>query len=70
VTFVVLTILVGELGALKMSILPLLLPFGALLFGAAIDGEPLTATAAAGALLVAGGLLVAQWPRRRARQLA
>ena len=68
VTFVVLTILVGELGALKMSILPLLLPFGALLFGAAIDGEPLTITAAAGALLVATGLLVAQWPRRRARR--
>jgi drug/metabolite transporter (DMT)-like permease len=70
VTFVVLTILVGELGALRMSILPLLLPFGALLFGAAIDGERLTATAAGGALLVAGGLLVAQWPRRRARRLA
>jgi drug/metabolite transporter (DMT)-like permease len=67
-TFVVLTILVGELGALKMSVLPLLLPFGALLFGAAIDGEALTPTAAAGAVLVAGGLLVGQWPaRRRAR---
>jgi drug/metabolite transporter (DMT)-like permease len=64
-TFVVLTVLLGELGALRMSILPLLLPFGALLFGAAIDGEPLTVTAALGALLVAGGLLVGQWPARR-----
>jgi drug/metabolite transporter (DMT)-like permease len=63
-TFVVLTILLGELGALTMSVLPLLLPFGALVFGAVIDGERLTATAAAGAALVALGLLVSH---RRAR---
>jgi drug/metabolite transporter (DMT)-like permease len=71
-TFVVLTVLLGELGALRMSILPLLLPFGALLFGAAIDGEPLTVTAALGALLVAGGLLVGQMSdlTRRSRRSA
>jgi drug/metabolite transporter (DMT)-like permease len=60
--FVVLTILLGELGALKVSILPLLLPFGALLFGAAIYGERLTIASAAGACLVAAGLLLGQWP--------
>jgi probable blue pigment (indigoidine) exporter len=70
VTFVILTILLGELPAVTMAYLPLLLPFGALLFGAAINGEALTATAAAGALLVAGGLVVAQWPLRRVRRRA
>jgi drug/metabolite transporter (DMT)-like permease len=65
VTFVVLTLLLRELPAVTMAYLPLLLPFGALLFGAAIDGEPLTVAAGAGALLVASGLVVAQWPLRR-----
>jgi drug/metabolite transporter (DMT)-like permease len=63
-TFVVLTILLGELPAVTISYIPLLLPFGALAFGATLYDEPLTAAAAAGAALVAAGLLVAQWPLR------
>jgi hypothetical protein len=43
-----------------MSFMAMLLPFGALLFGAAVYSEPLTARAAGGALLVAVGLMVAQ----------
>jgi drug/metabolite transporter (DMT)-like permease len=67
-SFVVLTILLGELPAVTMSYIPLLLPFGALAFGAALYDETVTAAAAAGAALVAAGLLVAQWPARaRAR---
>jgi len=63
VTFVVLTILLRELPAVTISYLPLVLPFGALLFGWALEGEPLTLPAIGGALLVAAGLAVAQ--RRR-----
>jgi drug/metabolite transporter (DMT)-like permease len=66
VTFVILTILLREVSAVTMSYLPLILPFGALLFGWAIEGEPLTAPAIAGAALVAAGLAVAQRPRARA----
>jgi drug/metabolite transporter (DMT)-like permease len=68
VPFVTLTILLRELPAVTMSYVTLLLPFGALAFGAALYDEPVTAPAVAGAALVAGGLLVAQWhllPRRR-----
>src|SRR3954469_16762351 len=60
VTFVVLTVLLRELPAVTMSYLPLVLPFGALLFGWALEGEPLTLPAIGGALLVAAGLAVAQ----------
>src|SRR5215218_8724494 len=60
-TFVVLTLLLRELPTLAVSYLPLILPFGALLFGAALNDEPLTAPAIAGAALVAAGLAVAQW---------
>ena len=60
VTFVVLTILLKELPAVTMSYLPLILPFGALVFGWALEDEALTATAFAGAALVAGGLAVTQ----------
>jgi drug/metabolite transporter (DMT)-like permease len=60
VTFVVLTILLRELPAVTMSYLPLVLPFGALGFGWALEGEPLTLTALAGAGLVAAGLFIAQ----------
>jgi drug/metabolite transporter (DMT)-like permease len=42
------------------------LPFGALAFGAALYDEPITVIAVSGALLVASGLLIAKWPRRRA----
>jgi drug/metabolite transporter (DMT)-like permease len=71
VTFVVLTLLLRELPTLALSYLPLILPFGALLFGWALEGEPLTAPAVLGALLVAGGLAVAQAgtiSRRRRRR--
>jgi drug/metabolite transporter (DMT)-like permease len=65
-TFVTLTILLRELPAVTMSYITLLLPFGALAFGAALYDERITLAAVAGALLVACGLAVAQWPRRRA----
>jgi drug/metabolite transporter (DMT)-like permease len=65
-TFVTLTILLRELPAVTMSYITLLLPFGALAFGAALYDERVTLAAVAGALLVACGLAVAQWPRRRA----
>jgi drug/metabolite transporter (DMT)-like permease len=63
VPFVTLTLL---LPAVTMSYITLLLPFGALAFGAALYDERITIVAVAGALLVATGLLIAQWPRRRA----
>jgi drug/metabolite transporter (DMT)-like permease len=69
VPFVTLTILLRELPAVTMSYITLLLPFGALAFGAALYDEPVTLPAVAGAALVASGLAVAQWrlgPRRRA----
>lgn len=71
VGFVVLTRLLQELPAVKMSYIPLIIPFGALGFGWALYDEPLTVLSLAGAALVAGGLLVAQWrPRARARARA
>jgi len=66
VPFVTLTILLRELPAVTMSYITLLLPFGALAFGAALYDEHVTAAAVGGALLVATGLLIAQWPRRKA----
>jgi drug/metabolite transporter (DMT)-like permease len=63
VAFVTLTRLIRELPAVTMSFIALLLPFGALIFGAVVDGEPLTLAELAGAALVAAGILVAQWPR-------
>jgi drug/metabolite transporter (DMT)-like permease len=62
--FVTLTILLRELPAVTVSYITLLLPFGALAFGAALYDEHITVAAVGGALLVASGLLVAQWPRR------
>lgn len=64
VPFVTLTRLLRELPAVTMSYIALLLPFGALAFGAALYDERVTAAAVGGALLVASGLLIAQWPRR------
>jgi len=61
VPFVTLTILLRELPAVTMSYITLVLPFGALAFGAALYDEPVTLPAVAGAALVACGLLVAQW---------
>ena len=68
VPFVTLTILLRELPAVTMSYITLVLPFGALAFGAALYDEPVTLPAVAGAALVACGLVVAQWrlPRRKA----
>jgi DME family drug/metabolite transporter len=65
VPFVTLTRLLRELPAVTMSYITLLLPFGALAFGAALYDERVTAAAVAGALLVASGLVIAQWPRRQ-----
>jgi drug/metabolite transporter (DMT)-like permease len=64
VPFVTLTILLRELPAVTVSYITLLLPFGALAFGAALYDEHVTLAAVGGALLVATGLLIAQWPRR------
>jgi len=64
VPFVTLTILLRELPAVTVSYITLLLPFGALAFGAALNDEHITVAAVGGALLVATGLLIAQWPRR------
>jgi drug/metabolite transporter (DMT)-like permease len=68
--FVTLTVLLRELPAVTVSYITLLLPFGALVFGAALYDERITLAAVAGALLVAGGLAIAQWPRRRAAAAA
>jgi drug/metabolite transporter (DMT)-like permease len=65
VPFVTLTRLLRELPAVTMSYITLLLPFGALAFGAALYDERVTVAALAGALLVASGLVIAQWPRRQ-----
>jgi drug/metabolite transporter (DMT)-like permease len=69
--FVTLTRLLAELPAVTMSFIVLLLPFGALAFGALVYGEPLTLAELGGAALVAAGIAVAQLPlgvlvRRRA----
>jgi drug/metabolite transporter (DMT)-like permease len=66
VPFVTLTILLRQLPAVTVSYITLLLPFGALAFGAAVYNEHVTIAALGGALLVASGLLIAQWPRRPA----
>jgi drug/metabolite transporter (DMT)-like permease len=58
-TFVTLTILLRELPAVTMSYITLLLPFGALAFGAALYDERITLVAVGGAALVASGLTVA-----------
>jgi len=68
--FVALTLLLRELPAVTVSYITLLLPFGALVFGAALYDERITAAAVAGAALVAGGLAIAQWPAPRRRATA
>ena len=64
VPFVVLTVLLRHLSAQAISFLALLLPFGALLFGAGLYSEELTARALGGAALVSLGLVIAQAARR------
>jgi drug/metabolite transporter (DMT)-like permease len=63
-TFVALTLLLRELPAVTTSFLSVLLPFGALAFGALLEDEVVTSAALGGAALVALGIAVAQWPRR------
>jgi drug/metabolite transporter (DMT)-like permease len=70
VAFVVLTVLLRQLSARSISFLAMLLPFGALGFGAALYDEPVTARAAGGAALVAAGLLLAQGSALRGRATA
>lgn len=65
VTFVGLSLLLRELTAVTVSSITLVLPFGALLFGSLLYDEPITLPALAGALLVAAGLAIGQWPARR-----
>jgi drug/metabolite transporter (DMT)-like permease len=68
-TFVTLTVLLRELPAMTVSFISLIIPFGALVLGAIVRGERITALAVAGALLVAAGIAVAQLrirPRARA----
>jgi drug/metabolite transporter (DMT)-like permease len=64
VAFVTLTVLLRHISAQAMSFLAMLLPFGALVFGATLYDEPITARALGGAALVATGLLIAQRSRR------
>jgi drug/metabolite transporter (DMT)-like permease len=64
VPFVGLTVLLRHISAQAMSFLAMLLPFGALVFGAVLYDERITARALGGAALVAAGLLIAQAPRR------
>ena len=65
ITFVTLTVLLRHISAMAVAFLAMLLPFGALIFGAALYDESITVRALAGAVLVAAGLLVAQSSRRR-----
>ena len=65
VAFVTLTVLLRHLTAQAISFLTMLLPFGALVFGATLYDEPITVRALAGAALVATGLLIAQRSRRQ-----
>jgi drug/metabolite transporter (DMT)-like permease len=60
VPFVALTVLLRYISAQATSFLAMLLPFGALVFGAALYSEEITLRALAGAALVAVGLLIAQ----------
>jgi drug/metabolite transporter (DMT)-like permease len=70
VAFVTLTVLLRHISALATSFLAMLLPFGALVFGAALYDEPITARALGGAVLVATGLMIAQWSRRARAEAA
>jgi drug/metabolite transporter (DMT)-like permease len=70
VAFVTLTVLLRHLTAQAISFLAMLLPFGALVFGATLYDEPITVRALAGAALVATGLLIAQRSRRQRPECA
>jgi drug/metabolite transporter (DMT)-like permease len=64
VAFVTLTVLLREMSAQASSFIALMIPFGALAFGAVLYDESITARAVAGAALVVAGLIAA---RSRAR---
>jgi drug/metabolite transporter (DMT)-like permease len=70
VAFVTLTVLLRHISAQAISFLAMLLPFGALVFGATLYDEPITIRALAGAALVAAGLLIAQRSRRQRTECA
>jgi drug/metabolite transporter (DMT)-like permease len=65
IPFVALTVLLRHIKAQSTSYIAMLIPFGALAFGAVLEGETVTVRAIGGAALVALGLLIAQ--RRAAR---
>jgi drug/metabolite transporter (DMT)-like permease len=64
IAFVTLTVLLRQISAMAVAFLAMLLPFGALVFGALLYDESITPRAVGGAALVATGLLIAQWSRR------
>ena len=64
IPFVLLTVLLRHISAQSMSFLAMLLPFGALAFGAVLYGEGISLRALGGAALVSAGLLIAQAARR------
>jgi drug/metabolite transporter (DMT)-like permease len=70
IAFVTLTVLLRHISALAVGFLAMLLPFGALIFGAVLYDESITPRAVGGAALVATGLLIAQWSRRTRAQPA
>jgi drug/metabolite transporter (DMT)-like permease len=65
IAFVTLTVLLRHITVLAVAFLAMLLPFGALIFGATLYDESITVRAVGGAVLVAAGLFVAQQSRRR-----
>ena len=58
-TFVGLTVLLRHMTAVATSFISVIIPFGALAFGALLEDEVVTATALGGAALVAAGIAVA-----------
>jgi len=70
IAFVTLTVLLRQISAMAVAFLAMLLPFGALIFGALLYDESITPRAVGGAALVAAGLGIAQWARRSRAQPA
>jgi drug/metabolite transporter (DMT)-like permease len=70
IAFVTLTVLLRHISAMAIAFLAMLLPFGALIFGALLYDESITPRAVGGAALVAAGLGIAQWARRTRAQPA
>jgi drug/metabolite transporter (DMT)-like permease len=70
IAFVTLTVLLRHISAMAIAFLAMLLPFGALMFGALLYDESITPRAVGGAALVAAGLGIAQWSRRSRAEAA